>query len=233
TPSVISRQLSLNLRATPVRRSGSQSTRRTPSIRATSPRRAASATISVRIRLSRYGRSASAPRQRASTTAIAARIQRWSRERSIRKREGCHSCAACARLRSGDRVAGQKRDEPVDVAREKVGAARSPVDNSLIPRNRNSFAAGSYSLTKWNFDRTYLPTLPGRAPSRGPAILQNPAGVLTPARRLLLKKVPVLALLFLATVASASAQSTFKANFELRRPDTNGAVVHGSMTYDR
>jgi hypothetical protein len=48
-----------------------------------------------------------------------------------------------------------------------------------------------------------------------------------------LKKVPVLALLFLATVASASAQSTFKANFELRRPDTNGAVVHGSMTYDR
>ena len=48
-----------------------------------------------------------------------------------------------------------------------------------------------------------------------------------------MKKIPVLALLLLSMVSLASAQSTFKANFQLRRPDTNGAVISGSMTYDR
>lgn len=46
-------------------------------------------------------------------------------------------------------------------------------------------------------------------------------------------RTPLLSIVALLVAASAArAQSDFTANFELRRPDTNGAVVQGSISYD-
>ncbi|MBX3024123.1 VWA domain-containing protein [bacterium] len=43
---------------------------------------------------------------------------------------------------------------------------------------------------------------------------------------------PFLSIVLLLTAPPASAESSFTGNFELRRPDTNGAVVRGVIAYD-